>query len=115
MPLWQLWQLFEEEGTLNISQVRKTLGVSRKKGASAVDRAIEQLQREYYLTIDGSERKLNAKGEPYGWAVNRYSRVADWVPPGWLEDANDWSAVEARASILEFRIRDLHLCNPIQP
>jgi hypothetical protein len=98
---WQVWQLFEEAGTLTISAVRQTLGVTRKKGGSAVDRAIEQLQREYYLTIDGSERKISAKGEPYGWPVNRYSRVLDWAPAGWLDDAKDWSAAEARAAILD--------------
>ena len=98
---WQVWQLFEEAGTLTISAVRQTLGVTRKKGGSAVDRAIEQLQREYYLTIDGSERKISAKGEPYGWPVNRYSRVADWAPAGWLDDAKDWPAAEARAAILD--------------
>jgi len=98
---WQLWQLFEERGKLNISQVRQALGVSRKQGAHAVDTALRQLQREYYLTVDGSERKVSAKGEFYGWPVNRYCRVVDWAPDGWLEGAKDWSAAEARALILE--------------
>jgi hypothetical protein len=99
--VWQLWQLFEKEGTLTISQVRQTLGVSRKHGAGAVDTALKQLQREYTLTIAGSERKISAKGEPYGWPVNRYSRVVDWAPAGWLDDAKDWSPAEARAAILD--------------
>ncbi|MCB0207139.1 MAG: hypothetical protein KDH89_20145, partial [Anaerolineae bacterium] len=92
---WQLWQLFEERGTLNISQVRQTLGVSGKQGASAVDTTIRQLQQEYYITVDGNDRKVNAKGEFYGWPVNRYCRVVDWAPAGWLESAKDWSAEEA--------------------
>ena len=71
--MWQLWQLFEEEGTLTISQIRKAMGVSKKNGASAVDTAIRNLQSEYIITIDGSERKLNAKGKPYGWPINRYA------------------------------------------
>lgn len=98
---WQLWQLFEEKGTLSISQVRQTLGASRKQGASAVDTAIQQLQREYYITVDGNERKVNAKGEFYGWPVNRYCRVVDWVLAGWLDSAKDWSAEEARELILD--------------
>lgn len=98
---WQLWQLFEEKGTLNISQVRQTLGVSRKQGLSAVDNAIQQLQHEYYITIDGNDRKVNAKGEFYGWPVNRYRRVMDWAPAGWLNSANDCSVVEARELILD--------------
>ena len=98
---WRLWQLFEEKGTLNISQVRKTLGVSRQQGFSAGDSAIQQLQHEYYITIDGNDRKVSAKGEFYGWPVNRYRRVMDWAPAGWLDSAKDWSPTEARELILE--------------
>jgi hypothetical protein len=98
---WQLWQLFEEKGTLNISQVRQTLGASGKQGTSAVDTAIQQLQREYYITIDGNDRKVSAKGEFYGWPVNRYRRVVDWAPTGWLDSAKDWTAEEARELILD--------------
>jgi hypothetical protein len=98
---WQLWQLFEEKGTLTISLVRQTLGASRKQGASAVDAAIQQLQHEYYITVDGNERKVSAKGEFYGWPVNRYRRVVDWASPSWLDSAKDWSAVEARELILD--------------
>ena len=98
---WQIWQLFEENEVLNISQVRQTLGVSRKQGASAVDNAIQQLQQEYYITIDGNDRKISAKGKFYGWPVNRYRRVVDWAPPGWLDSAENWSATQARELILE--------------
>ncbi len=98
---WRLWQLFEEKGVLNISQMRHAMGVSRKNGASGVDAAIEQLQSEYYLTVDGNERKVSAKGEFYGWPVIRYRRVEDWAPPGWLDTAKDWSAGEARELILD--------------
>ena len=98
---WRLWQLFEENGTLNISQVRQILGVSRKQGAGAVDAAIQQLQHEYYITVDGNERKVSARGEFYGWPINRYSRVEVWAPTGWLESARDWSPEEARELILD--------------
>jgi hypothetical protein len=98
---WQLWQLFEENHTLNITQIRQSMGASRKQGASAVDTAIQQLQQAYYITVDGNERKVSARGEFYGWPVNRYSRVVDWAPAGWLEGAEDWSAEEARELILD--------------
>jgi hypothetical protein len=98
---WQLWQLFEEKGALSITQVRQAMDVSRKQGGSAVDTAIQQLQHEYYITVDGNERKVSAKGEFYGWPVNRYRRVVDWAPAGWLEGAKDWSAQEARELILD--------------
>ncbi len=98
---WRLWQLFEEKITLNISQVRQLMGVSRKQGAGAVDTAIQQLQRAYYITVAGNERKVSTKGEFYGWPVNRYCRVEDWAPEGWLDGAKDWPAEEARELILD--------------
>ena len=97
---WQLWQLFEKEGTLNISQVRQILSVSRKQGASVIDVSIQQLQHEYYITVDGNDRKVSSKGAFYGWPVIRYSRVMDWAPTGWLDSAKDWPVVEARELIL---------------
>jgi len=98
---WRLWQLFEEKGRLNISQVRQAMGVKRSKNTHAVDAAIRQLQHEFYITVDGSERKVSARGEFYGWPVNRYRRVEDWAPAGWLDGAEDWSAEEARELILD--------------
>lgn len=98
---YRIWQLFEANSTLSISQVRKAMDVSRKLGASAVDTAIQQLQHEYYITVAGNERKISAKGEFYGWPINRYQRVMDWAPAGWLGSAKDWPADEARKLILD--------------
>lgn len=98
---WQLWQLFEQKGALNVSQVRQALGVGRKPGAGALDTVIRQLQREYYITVDGNDRKVSAAGEFYGWPVNRYRLVADWVPAGWLDGAGDWPAEQAGQAILD--------------
>lgn len=100
-PVWQVWQIYEEQGSLNVSALRQQLGVTRKEGGSALDTALTQLQKEFYLTVDGNEHKLNAQGEPYGWAAIRYSRVEDWAPADWLAGAKTWPAEEARAAILE--------------
>lgn len=99
--VWQIWQLYEDNSALTISRVRQIMGASRKQGANAVDAAIQQLQHEYYITVDGNERKVSAKGQLYGWPVIRYRRVVDWAPAGWLEGAKDWSAEEARELILD--------------
>jgi len=95
---WRLWQLFEERRVLNTSQMRQIMGVKFK---NAIDTATKKLQHEYYITVDGNEHKISAKGEFYGWPVNRYRQVMDWVPAGWLDDAKDWSAEEARELILD--------------
>ena len=98
---WQIWQLFEERGMLTTSQVRQALSVSHKQGTRATDAAIQQLQREYYITVDGNERKISAEGKFYGWPVNRYRRVVDWAPADWLDCAKDWSAAGAKEVILD--------------
>ena len=98
---WQLWQFFEERSALTTSQARQALGAKRKQGASAVDAALQQLQLEYTITVDGNERKISAKGEFYGWPVNRYRRVEDWAPAGWLDGIQDWSTAGAREVILD--------------
>jgi len=92
----QLWKLFEEKGMLNVSQIRQSLG-----SGSGVDSAVQQLQQEYYITVDGNDRKLSAKGEVYGWPVIRYRRVIDWAPAGWLDNTKAWSVEAARESILD--------------
>jgi len=50
--------------------------------------------------MDGNDRKISAQGEFYGWPVNRYRRVMDWAPAGWLGNAGEWSPAEARELIL---------------
>ena len=80
---------------------RQNFDVGRKQGVSAVDNAIQQLQREYYITIDGNDRKISATGKFYGWPINRYCRVLNWVPAGWLDSATYWSAEQARELILD--------------
>lgn len=98
---WLAWRLFVEHGRLNISQVRQSLHSADKAGTRAVDAAVEQLQREFYITVDGHERKVSSRGELYGWPVIRYCRVTDWASDGWLQGAPDWPRGEARDCILD--------------
>jgi len=91
---WQVWQLFEKNGTLNTHQVRKLV----RDGA---ERATQELQRDYYITVCGNERKISANGLPYGWPSNRYCRVLDWAPPGWLVELPGWEPSAAQETILE--------------
>ena len=99
--MWNLWQLFEEKTMLNTSDIRKEMGVTLKKGGSKVDRAIKELQQQYYITIAGSRRKKNKYGEPYGWPANLYDKVENWVPLDWMKLKSDMSSEEAREIILD--------------
>lgn len=98
---YKLYQLFQENISLNTSRIRTELGVTRKNGASKADRAILELQREFYITVSGDERKRNVRGEEYGWAINKYSLVEKWAEPSWLEEARELDREEAREYILD--------------
>lgn len=99
--IWQLWQLFEEKTLLSTSDIRKEMGVTRKKGGSKVDKAIQELQQHYYITVAGNRRKTDKYGTPYGWTSNVYDKVENWVPREWMELNPGLSSMEAREKILD--------------
>lgn len=97
--VYKVWNLFYEGSSLSTDEIRKAMGVTKKRGAGAVDTALKVLQQEYYITISGNRRKVNAKGEPYGWPSNTYERVTDWADEEWLR--TDLTCEAARQKILE--------------
>lgn len=99
--VWQLWQLFEENALLNTSVIRQAMGVTRKKGGSKVDRAIQELQKYYYITVAGSRRKTDKYGKPYGWPANVYDKVNNWIPSEWMKLNPSLSSEEAKEKILD--------------
>jgi len=98
--IWQLWQLFEKKGGQDTSQVRKGMGVTASHGAGRVDSALRQLQREFYLTVTGSRRKIGKDGQPYGWAASTFAPVLGWVPPDWVSIPSSLDQPTAREEIL---------------
>lgn len=99
--VWKLWQIFEEKTLLNTSDIRREMGVTLKKGGSKVDKAIEELQQYYYITVAGSRRKIDKYGKEYGWAANVYDKVENWVPPEWINLNAGMRPDEAREIILD--------------
>jgi len=77
------------------------MGVTLKKGGSKVDRAIQELQRYYYITVAGSRKKTDKYGKPYGWPANVYDKVENWVPQEWMKLNPGISPEEAREIILD--------------
>ncbi|WP_432408721.1 AlkZ-related protein [Wukongibacter sp. M2B1] len=98
--LWTLWNLFNEKGVLSTKDLRDEMGVTKKKGGSAVDTAIKQLQKEYYITVAGTKRKINKLGEPYGWPANTYELVVNWIPKEWADMASSITQKEACEEII---------------
>ena len=81
---WQIWQIFCQNGEPDTGEIRRLMGVTKKQGANKVDNAMKELQRTFYITVSGNRRKLNRRGEPYGWAINTYMKVTDWAPESWV-------------------------------
>lgn len=96
----KLWQLFENYGKLSTSDMRRALGVTLKKGGSRLDTSIKELQRDFYITIDGASLKTDKQGKQYGWYENVYSRVLDWLPAEWQVTESGLRREEAKREIL---------------
>jgi hypothetical protein len=96
----KLWQLFENYGKLSTSDMRRTLGVTVKKGGSRLDASIKELQRDFYMTVNGATLKTDKHGRQYGWYENIYSRVLDWAPVEWRVTESGLSREEAKREIL---------------
>jgi hypothetical protein len=101
---WELWKLFEEKRELDTGDIRRQMGVTKKKGGSRVEAAARQLQQEYYITVAGSRQKLDRAGQPYGWHINVYNRVEDWAPASWLGDGTVPEHDEAIEEILDLGV-----------
>lgn len=98
---WALWKLFNEKKVLSTKDIRDEMGVTKKKGGSTVDTAVKHLQKEYYITVAGTRRKINKFGEPYGWPANRYELVTDWIPKEWGDVPSLISKQEACDEIIK--------------
>lgn len=98
---YKLYNLLDENKEMNTSEIRISMGVTKKNGGSKVDRAIVELQKKFFISVTGSERKINKFGEPYGWSVITYS-LTDEYYNDWLKNFDiDISCDEAKEYILE--------------
>ncbi len=101
---WELWKLFEEGKILDTGEIRRQMGVSKKKGAGRVDAAVGELQRYFYITVAGSRQKTDKTGMPYGWHANVYDRVTAWAPASWMEGCQLIKKEEAVDEILDLGV-----------
>lgn len=95
---YDVYKLFQDGSVLDTSDIRRSMNVSKKDGASAVDTAITRLQSEFYITVCGNRRKVSFEGVEYGWPANTYCRVEDWAGDRLID--TETTRGEARQQIL---------------
>lgn len=66
-----IMDLFEERETLFSSEMKQMAGFG-KDGDKNFDGVLTELQMQSYLTVRDFRKRLNKKGQPYGWAVAVY-------------------------------------------
>jgi len=80
--------------------MRRLSGVTLKKGGSRLDTSIKELQRDFYITVDGATLKTDRQGKKYGWYENIYNCVLNWAPAEWGINNSGLNRVQAKREIL---------------
>lgn len=107
---WELWKLFKGSRELDTGEIRRKLGVSKKKGCSRADSAVSELQQYFYITVTGSRQRIGRDGQPYGWHINTYEKVDDWAPAEWFAGRPAMRREDAIETILD---RAAEICENI--
>jgi hypothetical protein len=62
----RIYEAISEYGELPLQEIKRLGGFGRDE-KSKFDSALTELQMRLYLTISGTRRRMNSKGEEYGW------------------------------------------------
>lgn len=90
-----VYSLFNTRKVLSTADIRSELGGAK----SALDKAVVMLQKEFYLTVCGNQRKVSKDGKEYGWPANTYCKIEAWAPE-WINGAGLIPKAEAQQKIL---------------
>lgn len=97
---YRLYDLFtEDKPALGAHEISTLMGVT-KESKSRLENALVELQMGMFLTVNGTVRKLNAAGEPYGWPSIEYILVEHWAGKDAMSESKNLSADYARDRIL---------------
>jgi hypothetical protein len=102
--VWDVWQYFEAEGILSTSEIHTAWKASGKKGASAADGALREMQMLFLITTSGNKQRQDRFGQPFGWPSLLYGKTDNWVPDTWMAGFEFISQTEAKETILSVGI-----------
>ena len=98
----RIYGVISEYGQLPLHEI-KTLGGFGRDEKSKFDSALTELQMRLYLTICGTRRRVNSKGEEYGWettmicATERFWEHTDvFDRAAGFDEADAYNAIRGR-------------------
>lgn len=91
-----VYDLIETKKELSTADIHQLLPGKK----SAVDKAIVSLQKEFYITVCGNQRRISKAGKEYGWPANTYGKVEDWAGD-WIEGTEKMDQKEAQEKIIK--------------
>lgn len=93
-----VWELIRDGGDVSTFEITAAF---KSSGKSKLERALVSLQKEYYITVSGNRRKVNSRGEEYGWASNTYAAADTWAAD-WLKGkSGEYSGRDGRREARE--------------
>lgn len=65
-------EVLQKEDSMRKDLLRKRVGEENK---ALFERSLVSLEQDLILCISGQSKKVNKKGQPYGWPINEYALV----------------------------------------
>jgi hypothetical protein len=97
----RIYDVIRENGELPLQEIKIHGGFGRDE-KSKFDSALTELQMRMYLTICGTRRKMNNKGEEYGWETTMFCTTeAFWEDTEVFARATELDEAYAYAAIRE--------------
>ncbi|MDR1703842.1 MAG: hypothetical protein LBS19_04045, partial [Clostridiales bacterium] len=103
----RIYDVIRTNGDLPVHAL-KSLGRFARDEKSKFDAALTELQMRLYITICGTSRRTNAKGEEYGWNATNFSTTERfWADTDVFARASELNEAGAYAAIRE-RVLELN-------
>lgn len=102
-----IMDVFQSYDTLPSYQLKELAGFGRS-GEKGFDGVLNTLQMQTYLTVKEFKRKINKKGEAYGWSVASYTTPENLYGEEYVRSAYHRNAKDAKGLI----VNKLQQCFP---
>ncbi len=96
----QIYDLFQRQDVLAAYEIKALCGIKKETNAK-FEAAMGELQMKLFITSNGTKRKINAKGEAYGWPSTAFSTVEAWAGEELIQKANTIAWQQAVEEITE--------------